>query len=318
MSTEFAYAVAYTRSLENRMLTKADFDYMLKTGNFNSAAEYLRSKGYFPETANSREQLDRQLKLHLEDTWADIKSICKDESGFDILLLPNDFHNIKVILKCSVTQRSWEELAISPSLIPVENIADAVKHEKFTQLPPPFDSISKNALSILKETQDAQTMDIFLDKAYFDTAYDMARGSDFFTKWVKLDSTLANMNTILRCVNENKSRAFIQNAVVPYGEISQSMLLSVSDFEGVLKMFESSGFPQAANAARESIGAFEKWRRDMQLEFFKNEKNHAFGAGPVAGFLMAKSAEIRNIRILMYGLLNNSDNIKERLGEVYV
>lgn len=64
----------------------------------------------------------------------------------------------------------------------------------------------------------------------------------------------------------------------------------------------------------------EKLRDNYILNFSKIGKYVTFGIEPLVGFITAKENDIKNIRIILSGKLNNisNDKIKERIRDTYV
>jgi V/A-type H+-transporting ATPase subunit C len=69
-----------------------------------------------------------------------------------------------------------------------------------------------------------------------------------------------------------------------------------------------------------SLTKFEKLSDDFMFELAKKGKYVAFGIEPLVGYLMAKENEVKIIRMIMVGKINEIPNelIRERLRDVYV
>jgi V/A-type H+-transporting ATPase subunit C len=69
-----------------------------------------------------------------------------------------------------------------------------------------------------------------------------------------------------------------------------------------------------------SLLLFEKLFDDMIMEHVKKAKYVAFGLEPLAGYIIAKENEIRLIRMILMGKLNEipSEQIKRIMREGYV
>ncbi len=69
-----------------------------------------------------------------------------------------------------------------------------------------------------------------------------------------------------------------------------------------------------------SLMELEKLSDNFILNFSKIGKYITFGIEPLVGFITAKENDIKNIRIILSGKLNNlsPDKIKERVRDTYV
>ncbi|WP_191980816.1 V-type ATPase subunit, partial [Clostridium haemolyticum] len=65
---------------------------------------------------------------------------------------------------------------------------------------------------------------------------------------------------------------------------------------------------------------FEKLCDNFIMNFIKDAKYISFGPEPLIAYILAKENEIKIIRIIMVGKINNIDSqvIGERLREIYV
>ncbi len=61
--TEYAYAVAYIKTLENKMLPPSDIDSLINAESFSAALKLLSSKGY-PEGTDIDGITEKELKKH--------------------------------------------------------------------------------------------------------------------------------------------------------------------------------------------------------------------------------------------------------------
>jgi len=90
--------------------------------------------------------------------------------------------------------------------------------------------------------------------------------------------------------------------------------LAVSDYHKVIE----EGISSYIKTKR--LTRFEKLSDDFVFEIAKRGKYIAFGIEPIIGYIMAKENEIKAIRMIMVGKINeiSNDVIKERLRDVYV
>ena len=64
----------------------------------------------------------------------------------------------------------------------------------------------------------------------------------------------------------------------------------------------------------------EKLCDDMRMKYIRDARYVSFGIEPVCGFLIAKESEIKNLRMILTGMLAGTakEVTKERLREAYV
>lgn len=80
----------------------------------------------------------------------------------------------------------------------------------------------------------------------------------------------------------------------------------------------SSGALLVQNEGKYTL--LEKLCDDMRMKYVKDARYVSFGIEPVCGFLIAKESEIKNLRMILTGMLAGTakEVTKERLREAYV
>ena len=319
--TEYAYAVAYIKTLENKMLSQNEIEALIAANDVDSAMKLLVDKG-FGKSSKIYSQADELLKDELEKIWDEARNACPREAPLDIILYKNDFHNLKTILKSSIYGVSWENLILRPCTVEPELIDESIKSYNFENLPEFIRDIAKNGYQLVTKTGDGQLFEIYVDKSQLEVLYELAKLSKnkFLTEWTKLEVLIADMKILARCVGRNKD--FIENAIVLVDGINIEMLIEAAlvSVQELAAAFTQIGYPKAADALLVSFAEFEKWCDNQKINFIKKAKNKFFGFEPIMAFLIGKEYELQALRIILSGKHNDVDVdiIRERLRELYV
>ena len=79
-------------------------------------------------------------------------------------------------------------------------------------------------------------------------------------------------------------------------------------------------YAEGADALAVSPSAFERWCDNRIIQPISPQKYEAFTIGPVVAYVLARQNEIKTVRIILSGKLNNlpDDSIRERVREMYV
>lgn len=316
--TEYAYAVAYTKTLENRMLTKSDIEMLINAKSFADAIKLLTDKGYGKNS--NMDDLEGVLKEELEKTWKEVLDATPEEAPLDILKYKNDFHNLKTILKAFVTGSEWQNLMLEPSVLEPEDLYEAVKGADFSGLAEFLKEAAEEGYKIVTREHDGQALEIYIDKMAYEAMKKRAKGNEFLSGWVDLNIFFADILIALR--SKGKSLDFIKRAMIPtesldLDELSKASLLGKDAIESIL---QNHGYKDAIEALSKSYGDFEKWCDNKKMEILKQEKNKFFGFEPIMAFLLGKEAEIQAVRIILSGHKSgiSSEIIRERLRDLYV
>jgi len=317
--TEFAYAVAYIRTLENKMLTQQDLDALLLADSYASALHLLSEKGYRDA---EEKPLDVLLKNELERAWETAREVYPAEAPIDVLLYQNDFHNLKTILKANAANQSWQELVLSPSVCDPQLLADAIREKQFGDLPDFLQEPAEASYQILTEYFDGQLMEIAVDRFAYLAMKQRAKQekNDFLIGWVERNILCANLEIALRA--SHRTKEFLEGALIPCTLLDTDALLlsALEGRESVISKIADAGYPQGADAATESLGKFNQWCAHFLMDYLKIAKQSCFGFEPILAFLVAKQREIQSVRIILSGKFHEMDVkiIKERLRDLYV
>lgn len=319
--TKYAYAVAYMKTLENKMLTQNEIESLITAKDVLTALKILTDKG-FGKSGKNYAAVDELLKDELEKVWEEAKNACPDEAPLDVLLYKNDFHNLKTILKSSVYAVEWENLVLRPCACEPQLIDDAIKNNNFEDLPEFIKETAKNGYELITKTGDGQLFEIFVDKSELLIMYELAKQSknDFLIEWSKLESIVANMKIAARCVGRNKD--FIENAIIKIDGVNVHKLIDASlvSVQEVSTVISDFGYQKVSEALLVSFAEFEKSCDNLKINFIKKAKNSFFGFEPIMAFLIGKEYELQALRIILSCKQNDVgvDIIRERLRELYV
>lgn len=315
--TEYTYAVAYIKTLENKMLTHNEIENLLSADDTHSALKILRDRGYGNSNSKS---IDEMLRSELEKVWTEAKNICPEAAPLDILLYKNDFHNLKTILKSIITATDYENLLLKPCITDPTIIARSIQNASFDDLDEFIRESARNAYRLITETNDGQLAEVYLDREYLISMRNRAYSekNDFLIGWVDLNITIANMKTAARAAG--KSRDFINNALIETQNSQRLCEAALTGKQAVADAISASGFPQAAELLSESFSVFEKWCDNEKLRYLQSAKLKSFGFEPILAFLIGKEYELQTVRIILGAKQNNIPVkiVRERLRDLYV
>lgn len=321
---DFVYASSYIRTLENKMLSKSDFETLLNATSVDEAIQILLAKGYKSSTTGQNLEANTLLKDELLYIWNEMKDACPIDAPIDILLYQNDFHNLKAILKSIFSEVDYKFLIIEPYTISPDVIHRAIVEGKTESLPDILRIPAAKAYHVLARDNDGQLAEIILDKALFTAMGKAAQKTKntFLIEWVNLNIVVMNMKTAIRGAYSGKSKEYICDSMLDCKGIEACSFAGAKslDVSAVLRIFEQCGFVEAANEAWVSISAFEKWCDNVLIKYIRIAKEKLFGFETVFGFFIGKQFELQAVRIILSGIRNEipTENLRERLRDLYV
>lgn len=320
---QFTYAVARIRALELTLLNRQNLEVLLSTRDYKESIKYLVEKGWGESEQDTAEKI---LKGEKEKTWNLMRELVdKEDLGvFNVFLYANDFHNLKAAIKQAYTNKETPNIFISNGTIDVEEIIDAAKNHDFSKLPSYMAHCAEEAYDIQFRTGDSQLTDTIIDKACLEAIY--AKGKEWENQliqgYAELKCAAANINIAIRACKTKKGIDFLERAFASCDTLNDRRLTEATlhSVEAIYEYLESTVYSDAIEAIKESPSAFDRWCDNRIIELIKPQKYNSFTISPLLAFVLAKENEIKSVRIILSGKLNelSDESVRERLRETYV
>ncbi len=312
--TEFAYSVAKVRAVENRLLDRVKLARLSEAEGLSEAVKILKESGYEGETA------EQMLSFEREKTYAFLRDISPVKETFDIFLLKNDYHNIKVLLKAEFLGKDFDFLLTDSGRYPAQKIKNMIFNRAFGELPQIMQTAIIKAIDIFEKTKDPQLAEIVLDRAASDEMSALAKNaeSDYISDIVSVMTDLENILSYVRVMRIKKGADFLLKALSDGGKIKPEAY--VREMGAPLSEILSGSVYSSLAEFEKNISELEKQTDNFLIRYIKKAKYITFGIEPLVAYLIAKENEIKQAQIILTGKKNDlsSDIIKERLRESYV
>jgi len=329
----YAYGVARVRVLETKLLSRDRIERMADAPSAGDVLKILAETSYAPLVSelsspyDYEEMLTREMKRVREF----IDEISPDPDMVGLFFLKYDFHNLKVMLKSMYSGSENDALALSDmGTVPIEVLKAGLEAEENKTLP----RFMGDAVGQIKEMFtlriDPQKIDIVLDRAMYDHIFGVCRRkrNSFVTQYFKKQVDLVNLRSLLRAKRLGEDFEFLKRLLIPYGDLDIAYFANAIDqpYESIISTLEYTPYGKlAAEGIQDflrsgNLTAFERLMDNYLLEYVRAGKHNPFGIEAIAGYLLGKENEIKLIRIIMVGKLNNmpAERIRERLRDVYV
>lgn len=331
-SMQFAQVIPRLRVLETRLLDKAKIDRMIDGDSANEALKVLQESEYANVMTGVKraEEYEIVLSKELKRVYELMYDISPEKSLIDLMSIKYDYHNIKVLLKGNFLNKDVSDMLIPVGKINVSFLKHSIDNNNLSDLPSAMRSGIEKAKEVFEGTTDPQQIDIILDNAMFEEMKEIARelNDRFVDKYISALIDLTNLKTLLRVKKQNKTRDFLQQVIINGGAISEDTLvallndapenisnkLTFTDYSEVIKI----GLEDYIKTGSSSL--LEKLIDNYIMDMMREAKFIPFGVEPMLAYIYAKETEIKVVRIVMVGKLNNisGEVIRERLRDIYV
>ncbi len=317
---QYIYAVARIRSKEMSLLGSGFMEQLLSTKRYEDCLRLLSDKGWDCEGKQPEEFLTEER----EKTWTLMRELVEDLSVFHVFQYENDFHNLKAAIKQVCTHGETPNIFKTNGTIDPNSIYEAVKANEFDKLPAYMRECGKEAYEILLKSNDSQMCDVILDKASLEMTYETGNKSksELFKGYTRLKVVAADINIAIRSCKTGKSADFLKKALVSCDTLDIEALraAALQGLDTIYDYLGSTVYADAIDAIKQSPSAFEKWCDDRMMEYIRPQRYNPFTIEPLAAYILARENEIKCVRILLSGKLNDlpEEAIRERLRKMYV
>lgn len=329
---KYLYSVTRIRALETKLLDKAKIERMIEAKNAEEVIKILYETEYASSISEikSAEDYETVLSKELSRTYELLKEISPVPELTNLYLLRYDIHNLKTLLKSSYLGEENDELLSGIGTIPVQKLKEMVKEKDFSGLHPMLAECAEEVVGEFTVNPDPQLIDVALDRCLYELMYKVAQDnkSSFLMDYISTQIDLINIKSLVRVKAIGYGRDFLKKVILSNGKLDYAFFSDVFD-ESLETLIDRLAYKDYGKVVEEGISnyiktksltKYEKLSDDFIFGLAKKGKYVAFGIEPLVGYLMAKENEVKIIRMIMVGKINEIPNelIRERLRDVYV
>jgi len=327
----YAYATGRIRARELKLLDKSKFDRMLEAPNAKEAYKVLAEAEYGMGTDSTKSvfAFETLLADEMKKTYTLLSEIAPDIEVVEAFKKRYDFFNVKVLLKAELSNQEVPPILIDTGVYDTSEIVRIIRERDYEELSPIMHEAVLEVYDVFSRTRDPQAIDLILDKALYQEFYKDLKSinNSFVNELADIIVDTTNIKMFIRARTLKKPLSFINKILLDGGKVDKNLYFnnsdkSVNDFINELEKTEFGaemlkGLRFKENA---SIQTLEKAFDDYLMTYMHRAKLVTIGIEPFIAFLFAKEAEIKNVRIILTGKINqlSSHLIRERLRLVYV
>lgn len=312
---------------ENNLLNQSDYDRMLSAQTYEDAVRVLTETSYRDgvDSAVNTKEYDDMLMTNLKETYRWVLNQSPNQLLSELMTLGYAYHNIKVLFKEELTGKDFDKTLIEIGLYPIFEFRRAVSQGQSDVLPELYIQNINNLRNEFAETPRLNDIDIFVDRAYVHHLKRLSEQIDDVdvTRYIEklIDNT--NMSIFFRALAGNRGMTHLQATITDEGAISTAFFVEVAQggMENAIRVFsESPDYRDIIAQAIDEEGHFSLRRLEQAIDnatetYLAQAKFHVFGPLPVLAFISAKEIEVKNIRLVLTGKINNieSDIVRDRM-----
>ena len=319
---QYTYAVARIRDKEVSLFSQATIEQLLACKDEKQCLQFLVEKGW--GEADTPMEAEAILTREKEKTWELMRELVKDMSVFDVLTYPDLFHNLKAAIKEIATEEKNPNIFYKDTAVSGEEMMEIISAKDFSRLPENMREAAKEAYETLLHTRDGQLCDIIIDRAALDAIYQAGKESkdEIIRDYAESTVAVADIKIAVRSQKTAKTMDFMKKAMAECDSVSVELLAraALSGMDAIGEYLSGTAYAEGAQALAESPSAFERWCDNRIIQTIHPQLYNSFTIGPLVAYVLARENEIKTVRIILSGKLNElpEESIRERVREMYV
>lgn len=324
LDIDYASINTAVRIREKELLSRDIFESLLKAKDFTQAQQLLKSTHYHDIT----EDFEPLLMTELAKTADFVTEQVGDAPVAQIFSLIYTYHNLKVLLKNHLAGLELADFLLPMGIYPLEELKNLVKTEQSETLPELMVQAVQDTCQDYREYGRLESVDVLLDRRYFKHLVAVVRelGDATILNMVQAWVDLYNLNCIFRLRDKKLSRAFLMTVLSNEGQLKPEELISLAQanrYEDLLSLLNETAY---ADALTNMIGqdgnlnlSLELARDRVSHVYLDNARFEAFGYLPLLAYHYYKEMEVKNLRLILTGKVNDFDQamLKERMRPIY-
>lgn len=337
--TEYMYASACIRSLENRLVGRERMEVLMGARTSAEVMDRLAEYGIKPAEDTADDSMpagealsaarEGMLLSILREAFSEVEHAVPDPAVFRYFRYPYDCNNLKAAVKCAIRGISADDLLFDFGTIPADRVETLVREGNYETLPPAMAAAMAEAKDAYDRAGDPRRIDTVLDRAcYADMlAVALDSGDETLISWMTAKIDLTNILTTIRILRMNMGsvgEAFLGEALLSGGTLDEKFFFEVFlGGEAVLwERISSTVYHRLAQGEGTSrpLSAVEKDCDDFYMNLVREGAKIPFGAPVVGGYLVGCETSVKNIRIVLAAKDAELDSavIRERIRASYV
>lgn len=304
----YPYAVGRVRAVEERLLDGSRWA-RLRELDEHDAVRYLAEAGYGANAAGS--EPEDLIEAELLRAREFVEEVTPDKRLSDLFLLRVDAHNLKVLLKSRLLGAEGGALLLPGGGFEPAALAQTVESGDFSALPAAMQAPLAQAweLAEAKEGGSAPEISALCDRAVFAHAFSVLKGARGqsgaeLRAYFVVQVDFLNVLSVVRARRLGYTEKELAPMLLNGGSHAAQELQAALAAEGreLAGLLAKGPAAEAIAAALEGAGGADatevERRMDRELlRLARERKYESFSMGPIVGYLLAREAEAKALRV---------------------
>lgn len=333
---DYGYATGLIRAMETKLLSHQDLARVFDARQVDDILQIMQDAGY--------EIGDAEQSLHKEahSIYELLRQIMPDRGFSDALLLFNDCHNLKVVLKYlsvwwvklkpddsksiripesagDLAFQGMEKMIRLPSIVEPAKLFSSIRDRSPDLIPEWLYNLALKASELFLQTYDTGRMDMLIDKTAWEQAMNIAKNlnNDFFTGYLQLRADLINFEILFRCRSLKTGKDYMLQALLNQSSMPVVQFVSAYEMDNdelkiwlknnpiMDKISEEIIAELAEGYGKTGVAArYNRLADEKIMDWLDKAKMVLRGPEIPLSYLLKRELEIKNLRIALTCLRN--------------
>lgn len=302
----YMFQSARVRSLETLMLTHGVLADMANAEDFASAMASLGGTEYTLPQGGAGVDLEVALREQRAEVRDLFQNLMLDERIVAVFKSRDDFANLRLVLRCTLTDRPVGTDYSSDGNVPPDVLVQAFEEENYGALPEYMREAVDEAVLAYYQNKDVRAIDHAIDRVQADYHLRVAGRIDsvFLLNLFRIQIDLTNIRTMLRLkfLDADQRDVFLEGGFIELERFRQGLDLG---YEALGPLFFGTPYYSIVDAGAGYVaanGSFLKVEQqcdDYLMGYLRSTAQITAGPQPIIAYLLMKEQEIRTVRLLL-------------------
>lgn len=324
---EFAQAAARIRVLEKNLLDKSSYEQLTGLDSESEWIRWLQDRSYSPLITASDQEPDLENKLTqiLESEYQTLRDMSPEPKVTALLGLKYDYHNLKVLIKSKAVSNDPSQLCMMAGTMAYERMKRDFEAGAFGDWPELLRTAAVEAVRLFERNRDPVEVDWLIHRCWLShlRAEAEAYNSGLIGEWLTATIDLFQLTALFSAQARGDQETVLDDIALSGGRLDKSWLRRNfrETAESMVKKLAHTDYGKLIKACLHTvadgdfISCLERRGEAYLLGKLKAASLISFGPEPLFAYLLFKETEIRNLRMILFGLQVgfSQEEIMERL-----
>ncbi len=329
MAGNLLYVNARIKSRENGLISPMQLSRLTDADTLADAYKILQECGYGAGLAiDDYRSFENLISAKEREATEFFKENLIEKTGLDAVLLKNDYHNAKVLIKAKYLRLD----DVADILMPDGNYSAAdmkanIFDDEYDKYPKDMaEALDKVDVAFADGNRSPRFIDITLDKAMYKDMGARIRKykQQVLVDWLTQTTDTANISAFVRCRRLGLDAEYFVEGFIEGGKLDKDLFVSLFDagndaVKDKMKYTDYGDLVALAFDEDSGLVRFETAIDNRVVKLLKDNKYDMFSVAPILGFYFGQLTEIKAIKLTMSTIKNKLDKtlLKQRLRELY-